>query len=77
MPFGVVRIGVFSSKSVPQRYTHAMPIHPEGEDQSTEENEIVRCPHCRAPVPVPRFAAVDEFACPQCGERIPVHHPAQ
>jgi uncharacterized paraquat-inducible protein A len=53
-----------------------MPIHPEGEDQSTERVETVRCPHCHAQVPVPRLAPVNDFACPQCGEQIPVANKA-
>jgi uncharacterized paraquat-inducible protein A len=59
-----------------RRYTRPMPIHPEGEDQSTERVETVRCPHCHAQVPVPRLAPVNDFACPQCGEQIPVANKA-
>jgi DNA-directed RNA polymerase subunit RPC12/RpoP len=53
-----------------------MPTHPEGEDQSTERVEIVHCLHCHAQVPVLSLAPVNDFACPQCGGRIPVDNKA-
>lgn len=49
-----------------------MPIHPEGEDQSSEAIAMIRCPHCKEQVAVPKLAPVEKFDCPQCGKPIPI-----
>ena len=56
----------------PSRYTRAMSVHPEGEDQSTEAVETVHCPHCNAKIVIPQIVPVDDFACPECGQPVPI-----